>query len=244
MNGLDSPLVLGEKTFTSRLIVGTGKYADYPTMQAALDASGAEVVTVAVRRERLVNEKGESLLDYIDTDRYTILPNTAGCYTAEDAIRTCRLAREMGIGSLVKLEVIGDEKTLFPDTEQLLEAAAALVKDGFTVLPYTNDDPIMARKLEDAGCASVMPLGAPIGSGRGLRRQPAGGGDRPGRRAGAAVARRHRDVSQRGARGAALRPAGGDHQLFQQLRSLPVPRETHSTGHHQRPRRQAPADLW
>jgi len=161
-------LRLGGRTFTSRLLVGTGKYPDYPTMQQALEASGAEIVTVAVRRVTL-DRKQESLLDYIDLKRYTLLPNTAGCYTADDAIKYSRLAREAGMPEMVKLEVIGDPRTLFPDTEELLKATRVLVKEGFVVLPYTNDDPIMAKKLEDAGAAAVMPLGAPIGSGLGIR---------------------------------------------------------------------------
>ena len=165
---------IAEREFTSRLIVGTGKYRDYPTMQRALDASGAEVVTVAVRRERLVNERGESLLDFIDTSRYTILPNTAGCFSAEDAVRVSRLGREIldQIGnpgaSWVKLEVLGDKKTLLPDPVGTLEACEQLVKDGFHVLCYTSDDPIMARRLKEAGAASVMPAGSPIGSGQGV----------------------------------------------------------------------------
>jgi len=165
---MDTPLTIGGKTFRSRLLVGTGKYPDYKTMVRALEASGAEIVTVAVRRVNLDRSK-ESLLDHVDPKRYTLLPNTAACYTADDAIRTCLLAREAGMSNFVKLEVIGDEKTLFPDTEGLLAAAKVLVKEGFIVLPYTNDDPIMAKKLEDAGCAAVMPLAAPIGSGLGIR---------------------------------------------------------------------------
>src|SRR5512145_2817226 len=165
---MDTPLSLGGKTFRSRLLVGTGKYPDYPTMVAALEASGAEIVTVAVRRVNLDRSR-ESLLDHLDPKRYTLLPNTAACYTVEDAVRTCHLAREAGMSSMVKLEVIGDEQTLFPDTEGLLQAARQLVKEGFVVLPYTNDDPVMAKKLEDAGCAAVMPLAAPIGSGLGIR---------------------------------------------------------------------------
>jgi thiazole synthase len=161
-------LTLGGKTFRSRLLVGTGKYPDYPTMVRALEASGAEIVTVAVRRVNLDRTK-ESLLDHVDLKRYTLLPNTAACYTEDDAVRTCHLAREAGMSSMVKLEVIGDEKTLFPDTPALLAAAKRLVKEGFVVLPYTNDDPIMAKRLEDAGCAAVMPLAAPIGSGLGIR---------------------------------------------------------------------------
>ncbi len=161
-------LKIGNRSFRSRLMVGTGKYSSYDVMVKALEESGAEVVTVAVRRVNLDRTK-ESLLDYIDTDRYTLLPNTAGCYTAEDAIRTARLAREAGISDMVKLEVIGDERTLLPDNVALLEAAKVLVKEGFSVLPYTNDDPIMAKKLEDIGCVAVMPLAAPIGSGLGIR---------------------------------------------------------------------------
>jgi thiazole synthase len=165
---MDTPLTIAGRTFGSRLLVGTGKYPDFPTMVKALEASGAEIVTVAVRRVNLDRSK-ESLLDHIDLKKYTLLPNTAACYTVDDAVRTCLLAREAGMSNLVKLEVIGDEKNLFPDTEGLLAAARTLVKEGFVVLPYTNDDPIMARKLEDAGCAAVMPLAAPIGSGLGIR---------------------------------------------------------------------------
>ena len=165
---MDTQLTIAGRAFGSRLLVGTGKYPDYPTMVKALEASGAEIVTVAVRRVNLDRSK-ESLLDHIDPKKYTLLPNTAACYTTDDAVRTCLLAREAGMSNLVKLEVIGDEKTLFPDTEGLLAAARTLVKEGFVVLPYTNDDPIMAKKLEDAGCAAVMPLAAPIGSGLGIR---------------------------------------------------------------------------
>ncbi|MBI5454686.1 MAG: thiazole synthase [Deltaproteobacteria bacterium] len=165
---MEDVLKIGTRTFRSRLMVGTGKYPSNEVMKAALEASGAEVVTVAVRRVNLDRTK-ESLLDHIDLKKYTLLPNTAGCYTAEDAIRTARLAREALDTEFVKLEVLGDEKTLFPDNEALLESAKVLVKEGFTVLPYTNDDPIMARKLEDIGCAAVMPLAAPIGSGLGIR---------------------------------------------------------------------------
>ncbi len=161
-------LKFGGKEFRSRLIVGTGKYPDFHVMQKALEASGTEIVTVAVRRVNLDRTK-ESLLDYIDLKRYTLLPNTAGCYTADEAVKYARLAREVGMSDMVKLEVIGDQRTLFPDTEELLKATRVLVKDGFTVLPYTNDDPIMAKKLEEAGAAAVMPLGAPIGSGLGIR---------------------------------------------------------------------------
>ena len=161
-------LKFGGKEFHSRLLVGTGKYPDYHVMQKALEVSGAEIVTVAVRRVNL-DRTQESLLDYIDLKKYTLLPNTAGCYTAEEAVKYARLAREVGMPEMVKLEVIGDQRTLFPDTEALLQATKTLVKDGFIVLPYTNDDPIMAKKLEDAGAAAVMPLGAPIGSGLGIR---------------------------------------------------------------------------
>jgi len=156
------------KEFRSRLIVGTGKYPDNHTMEKALEASGAELVTVAVRRVNL-DRTQESLVDYIDLKRYTLLPNTAGCYTAEEAIQYARLAREVGMSEMVKLEVIGDQRTLFPDNEELLKATRVLVKEGFIVLPYTNDDPVMAKKLEEAGASAVMPLGAPIGSGLGIR---------------------------------------------------------------------------
>src|SRR5881296_857696 len=164
----DTSLWLGGKEFKSRLIVGTGKYASFENMREAIEASGAEIVTVAVRRVNLPGQ-GESLLDYIYPKRYTLLPNTAGCYTADEAVRTCYLAREAGLGTLIKLEVIGDARTLFPDVEGLLEATRTLARDGFTVMPYTNDDPVIARKLEDAGAACVMPLAAPIGSGLGIR---------------------------------------------------------------------------
>jgi thiazole synthase len=162
-------LQLGEKTYRSRLIVGTGKYRDFATTREAIDASGAEIVTVAVRRVNITDSSKDNLLDYLDLTRVTILPNTAGCHTAAEAIRTARLAREAGIGSLLKLEVIGDDRTLFPDVPATIEAAQVLVKEGFTVLPYLNDDPIAAQRLEDAGCAAVMPLAAPIGSGLGIR---------------------------------------------------------------------------
>jgi len=165
----DDPLVLGGKTFHSRLIVGTGKYSSFSLMREALEKSGAEIVTVAVRRINLGDRSRESLLDYIDTRRFMLLPNTAGCYTAEEAIRVAKMGREAGLSDWVKLEVIGDERTLFPDTEALLTATKILVKDGFMVLPYSNDDPIMTRKLEEAGAAAVMPLGAPIGSGMGIQ---------------------------------------------------------------------------
>ncbi|MEM8737583.1 MAG: thiazole synthase [Planctomycetota bacterium] len=188
-------MVVGGKTIGSRLIVGTGKYRDYEQMQAALDASGAEVVTVAVRRERLMDSEGRSLLDYLDTDRYTVLPNTAGCFTAADAVRVARLGREL-LDQLdnpgkdwVKLEVLHDKKTLLPDPVGTLEATRELVADGFSVLCYTSDDPVMAGKLRDAGAASVMPAGSPIGSGQGvlnpnaitiileMLKDPASGGD-------------------------------------------------------------------
>jgi len=159
---------IGGHTFSSRLLVGTGKYRDFPTMQKALLASGAELVTVAVRRLDLSKKGAESLLEWIPKGMI-LLPNTAACFTADEAIRTARLGRELDMGDLVKLEVIGDKRTLFPDVEALVQAAAVLVKEGFTVLPYTSDDPVTARKLEDAGCAAVMPLGAPIGSGLGIR---------------------------------------------------------------------------
>ncbi|PYN78953.1 MAG: thiazole synthase [Candidatus Rokuibacteriota bacterium] len=163
----DTNLVIGGKEFSSRLIVGTGKYASMDVMKQAHEASGAQIVTVALRRVSLPS--GESILDHLDTTRYTLLPNTAGCYTADEAIRTCYLAREAGLGEMVKLEVIGDPRTLFPDVLGLLEATKTLAREGFTVMPYTNDDPVMAKKLEDAGAAVVMPLGAPIGSGLGIR---------------------------------------------------------------------------
>jgi thiazole synthase len=166
---IDDGLVLAGRTLRSRLIVGTGKYSSFSLMREALEKSGADMVTVAVRRINISDRSRESLLDYIDTSRFTLLPNTAGCYSAADAIRTAQLGREAGLSDWVKLEVIGDEKTLFPDTEGLLEATRVLVKEGFVVLPYTNDDPIMARKLQDAGAAAVMPLGAPIGSGIGIQ---------------------------------------------------------------------------
>src|SRR6187455_1996281 len=165
---MDSFNIAG-KAFTSRLIVGTGKYSSPAVMVRAHEASGAEMITVAVRRVNISDRSKESLLDYIDTSKYVLLPNTAGCYTADEAVRTARLGREAGLSNWVKLEVIGDERTLFPDNEALLEATGVLVKEGFIVLPYTNDDPIACRKLEDAGAAAVMPLGAPIGSGLGIQ---------------------------------------------------------------------------
>lgn len=163
------PFVIAGKTFKSRLIVGTGKYPSFDVMKRCHEASGADMVTVAVRRLDLSARGEASLMHWIDTSAMTLLPNTAGCYTAEDAVRTCHLAEELGMSKWVKLEVLGDEKTLFPDVEETVKAARILVKEGFTVLPYTSDDVITARKLEDAGCAAVMPLAAPIGSGLGIR---------------------------------------------------------------------------
>ena len=165
----DSPFVIAGRTFASRLIIGTGKYSSHAVMARAHEASGADMATVAVRRVNISDRSRESLLDYIDTNRMFILPNTAGCYTADEAIRTARLGREAGLSNWVKLEVIGDERTLFPDNEALIEATQVLVREGFIVLPYTNDDPIACRKLQDAGAAAVMPLGAPIGSGLGIQ---------------------------------------------------------------------------
>jgi len=161
--------VIAGRTFRSRLVVGTGKYPSHAVMQAAHEASGTEMVTVAVRRVDLAATGEASMLHWIDRSKIFLLPNTAGCYTADDAVRTARLAQEAGLSNWIKLEVIGDERTLFPDNEALLEATKILVKEGFVVLPYTNDDPIMCRKLEDAGAAAVMPLGAPIGSGLGIQ---------------------------------------------------------------------------
>ena len=165
----DTPFVIAGRTFSSRLIIGTGKYSSHAVMKRAHEASGADMVTVAVRRVNISDRSRESLLDYIDTSTMFILPNTAGCYTADEAIRTARLGREAGLSNWVKLEVIGDERTLFPDNEALIEATQVLVREGFVVLPYTNDDPIACRKLQDAGAAAVMPLGAPIGSGLGIQ---------------------------------------------------------------------------
>ena len=162
-------LIISGHEFKSRLWVGTGKYKDMVETQKAIEASGADVVTVAVRRVNITDRSKENLLDYIDPKKYTILPNTAGCYTVEDALRYARLGRAAGVSNFVKLEVIGDERTLFPDTAGLVEAARILVKEGFIVLPYTNDDPIVAKKLVDIGCPAVMPLAAPIGSGLGIR---------------------------------------------------------------------------
>jgi len=177
---MQDPLVIAGRSFESRLIVGTGKYRDVAETEAALDASGAEIITVALRRVDLNDRSSGSLMSLLQRRanaawaehgprRWTLLPNTAGCFTADEAVRTLRLARELGIADLVKLEVIGDPKTLYPDNEETLAAAKVLVKEGFTVLPYCIDDPILCRKLEDAGCAAVMPLAAPIGSGLGIR---------------------------------------------------------------------------
>jgi thiazole synthase len=162
-------LVLAGRSFRSRLIVGTGKYPSFEVMKRAHEASGADMVTVAVRRVDLAKRGPENLLDHIDPDRFVLLPNTAACYTAEDAIRTARLGREAGLSHWVKLEVIGDEKTLFPDVQGLLEATRILAKEGFVVLPYTSDDVVVAKRLEEAGAAAVMPLAAPIGSGLGIQ---------------------------------------------------------------------------
>jgi thiazole synthase len=171
---LDTPLELGSHTLKSRLIVGTGKYATFDLMRDCLEASGAEVITVAVRRERLIDAQGRNILDFIDLERYTILPNTAGCFSAEDAVRVARLGREILSGldnpgaDWVKLEVLGDKKTLLPDPVATLEATRQLVDDGFQVLCYTSDDPVIARRLKEAGATSVMPAGSPIGSGQGI----------------------------------------------------------------------------
>jgi thiazole synthase len=162
-------LSIAGREFRSRLIVGTGKYRSFPEMARCHEASGAEMVTVAVRRVNLTDRSKESLLDHIDREKFFLLPNTAGCYTADEAIRTARLAREVGLSNWIKLEVIGDEKTLFPDNAGLLEATRVLVQEGFVVLPYTNDDLVNARRLIEAGAAAVMPLGAPIGSGLGIQ---------------------------------------------------------------------------
>jgi thiazole synthase len=166
----DSFTIAGQ-TFTSRLLVGTGKYKDFNESQAAIEASGAEIVTVAVRRTNIGQDKNEpNILDILPPEKYTILPNTAGCFDAKSAVRTCRLARELlGGHNLVKLEVLGDQKTLFPDMRATLEATEELIKDGFDIMVYTNDDPILAKQLEEMGCVAVMPLAAPIGSGLGIR---------------------------------------------------------------------------
>ena len=165
----EDTLTIAGRRFHSRLLIGSSRYPNQQVMLDAIEASGAEIVTVAIRRLNLSDSSGQSVLDVLDRSKYTILPNTAGCYTAKDAILTAQLAREALGTNLVKLEVIGDDRTLFPDVEQLVKAAAELVRDGFVVLPYTNDDPITAQKLESIGCAAVMPLGAPIGSGMGIR---------------------------------------------------------------------------
>jgi thiazole synthase len=165
----DQPFALAGRSFNSRLIIGTGKYRDFAQTKAALEESGAAIVTVAVRRVNITDPNKENLLDFIDPRQYQILPNTAGCYTVEEAVRTCRLAREAGVGDMVKLEVIGDQATLFPDVPATIEAAKILVKEGFNVLPYITDDPVACLKLADIGCAAVMPLAAPIGSGMGIR---------------------------------------------------------------------------
>jgi|SRR5690348_5871689 thiazole synthase len=162
-------LRIADREFRSRLIVGTGKYRSFQEMARAHEASGAEVVTVAVRRVNLTDKSKESMLDYIDREKFFILPNTAGCYSADEAVRTARLAREVGLSNWVKLEVIGDQKTLFPDTFELVKATETLAREGFVVMPYTNDDLVTARRLIDAGAAAVMPLGAPIGSGMGIQ---------------------------------------------------------------------------
>lgn len=171
MTDMNGKLVVAGREFNSRLLVGTGKYKDMAETKAAIEASGAEIVTVAVRRSNIGQNPDEpNLLEVIPPEKYTILPNTAGCYTADDAVRTCRLARELLDGhDLVKLEVLGDQKTLYPNVVETLDAAKTLVKDGFKVMVYTTDDPLIAKELEDIGCVAVMPLGAPIGSGLGIR---------------------------------------------------------------------------
>src|SRR3954469_19505037 len=169
MGNIVDMFTIADKTFTSRLFVGTGKYPSNAVMVQAHEASGADMITVAVRRVNISDRSKESLLDYIDPKKYFLLPNTAGCYSADEAIRTARLGREAGLSNWVKLEVIGDERTLFPDNEALVEATRVLVREGFVVLPYTTDDVVVCRKLEDAGAAAVMPLGAPIGSGLGIQ---------------------------------------------------------------------------
>ncbi len=166
---MDDLFELGGRTFRSRLIVGTGKYKDFDETRRAIEASGAEIVTVAVRRVNITDPAQANLLDWISPERFTILPNTAGCYTADEAVRTALLAREAGVGNFVKVEVIGDQRTLFPDVSATIEASKRLVEEGFIVLPYVMDDPVACRRLEDVGCAAVMPLAAPIGSGLGIR---------------------------------------------------------------------------
>jgi len=169
MGDMTDSFELAGRTYRSRLIVGTGKYEDFTQTRRAVEICGAEIVTVAVRRVNITDSGKENLLDYLSPERYTILPNTAGCYTADDAVRTCRLARDAGVGNLVKLEVIGDPETLFPDVPATIEAAKALVAEGFDVLPYVTDDVVACLRLQDAGCKAVMPLAAPIGSGLGIR---------------------------------------------------------------------------
>lgn len=167
----DQPLIIDGKSYTSRLLVGTGKYKNHAETAAAIEASGAQIITIAVRRTNIGQNPDEpNVLDVLSPDRYTLLPNTAGCFNAKDAIRTCQLARELLDGhDLVKLEVLGDEKTLYPDVTETLVAAEVLIKDGFKVMVYTNDDPLIAKRLQEMGCVAVMPLGAPIGSGLGIR---------------------------------------------------------------------------
>jgi thiazole synthase len=165
----DEKLVIAGRSFSSRLIVGTGKYKDYAENAAAAEAAGAEIVTVAVRRVNLTDKDAPMLVDYIDPQKFTYLPNTAGCFTGEDAVRTLRLAREAGGWDLVKLEVLGDEKTLYPNMPETLRSAELLIKEGFQVMVYCSDDPIMAKRLEDIGCCAIMPLAAPIGSGLGIQ---------------------------------------------------------------------------
>src|SRR3954468_19859728 len=169
MGNIVDMFTIADKTFTSRLFVGTGKYPSNAVMVRAHEASGAEMITVAVRRVNISDRSKESLLDYIDTSKYFLLPNTAGCYTADEAVRTARLGREAGLSNLGKLEGVGDERTLFPDNEQLIAATRTLVREGFVVLPYTSDDPIVCRKLEDACAAATMPLGPAIGPGLGIQ---------------------------------------------------------------------------
>jgi thiazole synthase len=171
VSDVDDTLLIAGKSYQSRLLVGTGKYKDLDETREAIEASGAEIVTVAIRRTNIGQNPGEpNLLDVISPDKYTILPNTAGCYTAEEAVRTCRLARELLNGhDLIKLEVLGDEKTLYPDVTATLQATEQLVKDGFKIMVYTSDDPILAKRLEEMGCVAVMPLAAPIGSGLGIQ---------------------------------------------------------------------------
>ena len=169
MTQTDDPLIIAGKAYTSRLIVGTGKYASYAQNAEAAEAAGAEIVTVALRRVNVADKGSDRLIDHVDPKRFTYLPNTAGCFTADDAVRTLRLAREAGGWNLVKLEVLADQKTLYPDMEETLVAAKALIKDGFDVMVYCSDDPVYARKLEDAGCCAIMPLGSLIGSGLGIQ---------------------------------------------------------------------------